>query len=475
LTGAVDQEFALSQGRPVTKISVVGLGKLGACMAACFASKGFPTVGVDSNTAVVDMVNEGRPPVFEPGLAQLMSETRGTLRATTDYTAAITDSDVTFVVVPTPSESHGGFSLKYVKQVMVDIGRPLASKADYHLIVLTSTVLPGSTEYGVRPLLERASGRRCGPDVGLCYSPEFIALGTVIRDLLHPDFVLIGESDPRAGDLLASVYRLVCQNDPPFVRMNFTNAELTKIAVNTYMTMKITFANTLAAFCEQLPTADVDVVAGALALDSHVGARSLKGGLGYGGPCLPRDNLALEYLGNQIGRPSALLAATDASNRAVVERLAQAVEEHLAPGSTVAVLGLAYKPNTNVVQESQGLRLADHLSGRGVPVVVWDPVAMGSARAVLAERVVYAGSLKEALGAADVVVVANPDPAFADITSDTLTPRRRPVVVIDVWRTLRNTLAGDPHVRYVPIGVGGNDQESIRRLRRLWNSDGPDR
>src|SRR5205823_399946 len=153
---------------------------------------------------------------------------------------------------------------------------------------LTSTVLPGSTRYGLLPVLEGASGKRCGRDFGLCYSPEFIALGTVIKDFLRPDFLLIGESDSAAGDQLQDLYRDVCETQPPVARMSWVNAELTKIAVNTYVTMKITFANSLAMLCQRLPGGDIDAVTSALGLDSRIGPRYLKAGLGYGGPCFPR-------------------------------------------------------------------------------------------------------------------------------------------------------------------------------------------
>lgn len=457
----------------MTAVSVIGLGKLGACMAACFAHRGFPVIGVDIDPRIIELVSRGRPPIFEPGLEEMMANVWGRLQATTDYTGAVHQTDVTFIIVPTPTEDHGGFSLKYVKQAAQEIGRALKEKPSYHLVVLSSTVLPGSTEYGVLPVLERESGKRCREDFGLCYSPEFIALGSVIRDFLNPDFALIGESDTRAGEQLAALYKQVCENDPPVARMNFVNAELTKIAVNTYITVKITFANMLAALCEQLPGGDIDTVTSALGLDSRIGPRYLKGALGYGGPCFPRDNLALAYLARQLGRPATLAEATDTYNRAIVDYLVEKIASYVPDGGIVAVLGVAYKPNTNVIEESQGLQLAERLTAKGLKVVVYDPVAMERARGVLGERVTYAGSLHQCLGQADVVVVANPDREFSAINPEALPIRSRPVVV-DVWRILRNRFEHGAQAEYRPIGIGSYDPYLLSRLKEMWDDEESD-
>jgi UDPglucose 6-dehydrogenase len=181
----------------------------------------------------------------------------------------------------------------------VKIGKALARKNSYHLVVLSSTVMPGATEK-IRQMLEQTSGKRCGEEFGFCYNPEFIALGSVIRDMLNPDMLLIGESDERAGQILAGIYGNVCKSKPVVARMNFVNAELTKLSVNTYVTTKISYANMLAEICEKLPGADADVVTSALGLDSRIGRKYLKGALGYGGPCFPRDNVAFAALARSL-------------------------------------------------------------------------------------------------------------------------------------------------------------------------------
>lgn len=446
----------------IAPCSVVGLGKLGACMSACIAHKGIPVVGVDVSPHAIGAINAGLPPVYEPRLAEMIAANRARLRATSDYREAIATSRVTFIVVPTPSEEDGGFSLRYVAAAAEAIGRALREKDDYHLVVLTSTVLPGSSQFAVKPILEAESGRTCGQDFGLCYSPEFIALGSVIRDFLNPDFILIGESDHYSGDLLSDLYAKICDNDPPIARMSMVNAELTKIAVNTFVTMKITFANTLARLCEQLPGADVDVVTSALGLDSRIGQRYLKGGLGYGGPCFPRDSLALSALARQIGQRVLLAEATDQANRELAVGIVDRVIQRVTPDAVVAVLGLSYKPQSNVVEESQALYLAHRLAEHGADVVVYDPVATENARVVLGDRVRYAPTVSEALEEAAVVVVANPDQAFAWLQAGDFPVR--PLVVFDCWRMLRRELEGVPGIDYVPLGVGGDGAAALRQL-----------
>jgi len=435
-------------------VSVIGLGKLGACMAATMAAKGMNVIGVDLNSKFVELINQGLAPVVEPGLEALIKANCSKLRATTSCKEAVLNSDVSFIIVPTPSDESGGFSIKYVKEAAREIGAALREKSSYHLVVLTSTVLPGGTQQSLLPLLEQASGKTCGKDFGLCYNPEFIALGSVIHDLTHPDFILIGESDEIAGDKLETWYQSYCENKPAVSRMNFVNAELTKISVNTYVTTKITFANMLANLCESLPGADIDTVSAALGLDSRIGRRYLTGALGYGGPCFPRDNKALSYSAAQVGLTMPLAEVTDKTNRDLLNKMAAKVRNALRPGMNVTVLGLAYKPDTNVVEESQGVALAKAISEHGIKTTVFDPVAMENAKTVLKDSVRYAPSLSAALEEADAVIVTIPCKEFQALTLEQLPKRHSPVKVFDCWRILRKKFQNLEAIDYIPLGVG---------------------
>lgn len=451
------------------RVSVVGLGKLGACLAGGLAGRGKLVVGVDVDEGVVAAMNSGRAPVPEPGLEERLREHAGRVRATTDIEEAVRATDVTFVVVPTPSDSRGAFSLEFATAAFRHIARALAAKEGYHLVVLTSTVLPGSTRYALLPLLERISGRRCGVDFGVCYSPAFIALGSVIHDFLNPDLVVIGESDERAGTALERLYRDVLENDAPVRRMSLENAELTKLALNTFVTAKISFANMLADLCERIPGGDVDVVSDALGLDRRVGRAYLTGGLGYGGPCFPRDNLALSFLARALGTTAPLAESTDAANRAVPERVLDRIRALERPDARFAVLGLAYKPGTPVTEASQGAWLARALAAEGGSVVAFDPLAGPALKDELGPGVTVADTVEEALADAEVVLVCTPDPVFRSVPPAAFNGKPRVVTVVDFWRALSGDLSEGGGIRYVAVGRSVDDGAAAERLASLWS------
>jgi UDPglucose 6-dehydrogenase len=275
----------------------------------------------------------------------------------------------------------------------------------------------------------------------------------VIHDFLHPDFVLIGESDPRSGDVLEAIYRQVCDNTPPIARMSFVNAELTKLALNTFVTTKITFANMLARVCERLPGADVDVVTAALGLDTRVGHRYLKGTISYGGPCFPRDNVALAALGRQLDAPIDLAEATDRVNRAQIARLAAQVAGRLPVGGTVGILGLAYKPHTDVVEASPGLLLAQALVSAGLSVVAYDPAANANAQRAFGGTLTTADSVEACIALADVLVITTPWDEFRRLTPADVARPGAPRLIIDCWRILDRTRFSAV-AEYVPLGIG---------------------
>ncbi len=434
------------------RVSISGLGKLGASMAAGIASRGHEVIGVDINAHAVDAVNDGRAPVQETGLGELIADNRERLRATLDQKEAIAESDITFVIVPTPTDETGMFSTQYAVWAFREIGKALAQKDDYHLVVLTSTVAPGATRRDLVPVLESESGRRCGADFGLCYSPEFIALGSVIHDFLNPDFTLVGEFDERSGETLEKAYKEIMLNNAPCKRMSIENAELTKLSVNTFVTTKIAYANFMAAMCERIPGGDVDVVTDALGQDRRIGRKYLTGGLGFGGPCFPRDNIALNAFSETIGVDAMVARATDSFNRAQTDRLAIRLAALLPPGGTVAILGLAYKPFSHVVEESHSIKLALALADAGIRVTAYDPLARETARLELKDKAVVLDDLSNCINSADLVVVATPDPVFAELSAEDFPALDPKVTVYDCWRLLAPKLERAEHIRYLALG-----------------------
>jgi len=451
------------------RISVVGLGKLGSPLAALLAAKGHEVTGVDVNPTLRAALNRREAPVEEPGLQDLIDRGGHRLRATDDCETAVAETDATFIIVPTPSDADGRFSNRFVLEAVRAIGQGLRRKASYHLVVITSTLMPGSMDSEVAHTLEQASGRTVGDRLGLCYNPEFIALGSVVRDMLRPDFLLIGESDLNAGNRLETIYQSVCENQPAVRRMNFVNAELTKISVNTFVTTKISYANMLADICGRLPGADVDVVTTAIGSDSRIGAKYLRGAVGYGGPCFPRDNVAFTALARGLGAKADIAEATDRINRYQIDRLVDLVEAHLPHGGRVGILGLSYKPDTAVIEESQPVQLAARLAKRGHAVGIYDPQAMPAALSMLGGAVEAASSAADCARAADLLVITTPWPEFRDLSPDCLKRDGGPVTVIDLWRLLP-VAAFATVARFVYTGRGAELSEPNRRVVSVSSS-----
>ncbi len=416
------------------KVSVIGLGKLGSPLAAVLASKGHEVIGVDVNPQFVEKINCSIAPVEEPGLQELMSAHRSSLKATLNYDEALFNSDVTFVIVPTPTGQNGLFSNDYLLQALEHVGHSLRKKTTYHLVVITSTVTPGSSGGEIQQTLEKFSLRRVGEDLGLCYNPEFIALGSVIKNMLFPDMILIGESDKKAGDLLEKLHHTVCGDKPLVRRMNLVNAEVTKIAVNTFVTTKISYANMLSDICERLPGGDVDIVTEAVGLDSRIGSKYLKAAVAFGGPCFPRDNIALGALAQQLGARADIALATQAVNHYQYERLFSLVTQQ-APSLKVSILGLSYKPGTNVVEESQGIKMANYLVQQGYEVTVFDPQALIPAQKALHPSVQAATSLQQCVQSSDTVLIMTSWPEFSQQLTPELFASHQ--VIIDCWRILQ--------------------------------------
>lgn len=416
------------------KVQVIGLGKLGCPLAAVLASKGHEVIGVDASPVVVKLVNEQTAPVVEPKLQELL-EQHPFKAVETDLIHWVTArTDITFIIVPTPTDDTGGFSNEYVLDVVRAVGRGLMKRGGerYHLVVICSTVLPGTMENEVIEALHDTAARNIGRDIGVCYSPEFIALGSVINDMLHPDMVLVGESDQRAGDMLQEFWETVTL--APIVRLNLVNAEVAKIAVNAYVTMKISFANTLAELCEQYPEADATAVADAIGLDTRIGRRYLRPAGPFGGPCFPRDSAAIVSVGKKLGMEMPLFEATAETNNHQAKRIAQRALLNMRPGDTFGVAGLSFKPGTPIIERSLGVDVARDLAERGVPVVVHDPMAMDEARTLLGdlEMVTFSAGIPKT----DVLLIATAWEEYRGIQP------RPGQLIMDCWDIAQDAFGG---------------------------------
>ena len=363
------------------RLSIVGSGYVGTTAAACFADLGHEVVNVDVDEAVVEAVNDGRTPIAEPGLDELVAANAGDrLRATTDYEAAL-ETDVTFVCLPTPSREDGSIDTSIVEAGVERLGEVLADKDDAHAVVVKSTVIPGTTADVVGPLLEEASGTPLGEQLALAANPEFLREGSAVTDFLEPDKLVFGSDDGAALDALHAVYApLLARHDAPVVETGTREAEMIKYANNAFLAAKVSLVNDLGNVAKQFGV-DAYEVAAAIGLDDRIGEQFLRSGLGWGGSCFPKDLAAIIAAARETGYdPVMLQAAVDVNDRQPV-RFLELLDRHVdVAGERVAVLGLAFKPGTDDVRNARAIPVIEGLLERGAVVVAYDPVAAENMR-----------------------------------------------------------------------------------------------
>lgn len=395
-------------------ISVFGLGYVGTVTAACLAHKGHNVIGVDLSPGKVEAMQAGRSPIVEPNVSDLISQSHATkhLHATSDSAYAVLNSDISFLCVGTPSLRNGKLDLGHIEPVCRDIGQVLKKKDGFHLVVLRSTVLPGTAETIVVPTLEKSSGKKLGQDFGVCVNPEFMREGTAVADFLEPAMTVIGAADSKHSGILHEVYQWV----PGRVfETSFRSAEMVKYVCNAWHAVKVSFANEIGTLAKELGV-DAEAVTDIFTADTklNISPTYLKPGFAFGGSCLPKDVRALSYRAKELDLNLPLFQSILASND---EHLDRAVEMVLATGKRkIAVLGLSFKAATDDLRESPQVQLVKRLLGEGRQIRIWDDNVslghlIGSNRQYIEEVIPHIGSLlstdmTEVVDAAEVVVIA---------------------------------------------------------------------
>jgi UDPglucose 6-dehydrogenase len=435
------------------RVSVIGLGKLGLCTASCFAAKGTAVTGLDKNKSFIDSLTSRKSPVDETGLDEVLEKAWPNLSFTMDYAEAVSSSDISLIIVPTPSGPDGRFINDYLISAIESLAPALAAKKNFHIIDIVSTVMPGSCDGIFKPLLEKTTGKKVGKDIGLVYNPEFIALGSVIHNFLNPDMVLIGASDSKSSEAVKNLYASMTDSRPRFSTMSLVNAEVAKLSLNCFVTMKISFANELSALCEKIPGADIDDITNALGADTRIGPKYLKGGLGFGGPCFPRDNIAFQMCAGDHGYEANIGPEVVKINKAVVSRVFGFVASAVPKGSRVAVLGLSYKPHTHIIEESQSILLIKKLIDEGYAISVSDPKAIPSAKKELGNTISYSENPYDACNGASAIVLMTNWPEYINLDPRKLAAMAgKTVIFIDTWRSFFHARSTFP--RYCAIGRG---------------------
>ena len=411
----------------MTTIAVFGLGYVGAVTAAALANEGHEVVGVDPNPTKLEMIDEGRSPVIEAGLEALIGQgvAAGRIRTTPSAGEAVLACDVSMVCVGTPSNGNGSLDLTQVQKVCQEIGSALAHRTAPHVVVIRSTMLPGSTASVVIPILEDASGKRAGVDFGVCVNPEFLREGTSIKDFFHPPFTLIGSGSEAAAASVASLYEGL---DAELVVAPLEVAEMVKYACNAFHALKVTFANEIGNICAE-QTVDSHEVMGILCKDTklNISPAYLMPGFAFGGSCLPKDVRALVYQARRVDVATPLLEAILPSNARQVDRALELVKR--AGSKRVGVLGFSFKAGTDDLRESPMVELIERLIGKGYDVRVYDRnVSLanlhGANRAYIEKEIPHiaslmAGTIADVLSSSEVIVIGNADPDFSQALSET--------------------------------------------------------
>jgi len=425
------------------KLSIFGLGYVGCVSAACFAREGHEVIGVDVNPTKVDIVNRGDSPIVEAGMSELIKSmvTERRLRATTDTHEAIISSDVSLVCVGTPSHPNGSLDLTYVERVCQEIGEVLKVKDGRHVVVIRSTMLPGTIEGVVSPALERTSGKRAGSDFAVCINPEFLREGSSLKDFYAPPFTLIGADDEQAANQVRGLYANI---DAPVFVTPVKTAEMVKYVCNCFHALKIGFANEVGNICKSLGI-DSHQVMDVFCKDTKLNLSPyyLKPGFAFGGSCLPKDLRAINYKAKQLDVEVPLLSSLLPSNRLQIER---AVEMVLATGKKrIGVLGFSFKAGTDDLRESPMVALIETLIGKGLQLAIYDrDVSLarlfGANKEFIESGIPHISqlmrsSVSEVAASSDVLIIGNKAEEFRQIEGG-LRPDQ---LVIDLVRLFEKT------------------------------------
>ena len=440
------------------RILILGLGRVGLLTAVSFAKKGFKVVGIDPDRQKLEQIRKLKTPFFEPGLDHHLKEvTKKGILTVADAMCEVQRSDVVYITVGTPSGRNGSVDLTQIRSAARTIGHALRENKDHATVVVKSTVTPGTSTKVVRPIIERESGKSPGSDLGLVSNPEFLREGNGLYDSEFPDRIVMGSNDDKAMDRLETLYRKFHGTSiPAVIRTTHENAELIKYASNAFLATKISFINTIATIAERIPGADVSTVARCIGLDSRIGSAFLNAGLGYGGSCFPKDIRALSRFSRLLGYAPRLVEETSEVNSRQAEKAIEFARRML--GSVrrkkAAILGLAFKPETDDIREAVSLRIIRRLLRMGAQITAYDPVAVDVVKQIFRNQIKYAQSAKQCITEADLAILVTEWKEFKRLTPNDFVSLMRTPVVFDGRRIYEPKEMQKAGICFSAIGLG---------------------
>lgn len=416
----------VEKGIEMKKISIFGLGYVGAVSAGCLARDGHTVIGVDPNPTKVDLINHGQSPVIEKDIDEIINRAVSgkKLVATADIQQAVNNTDISFLCVGTPSQSNGSLDLKYVRNVCEQIGMVLKDKKEFHVVVCRSTVLPGTMRGVVIPTLEQYSGKKAGVKFGVCNNPEFLREGTAVYDYDHPPKTVIGQTDPQSGDMLASIYEKL---SAPLIRTSIETAEMVKYTDNVWHALKVSFANEIGRICKPLGI-DSHSVMEIFCQDTklNISPYYMKPGFAFGGSCLPKDLRALTYKAKMLDINVPVLNSVLASNQQHIEAGLDMIIK--AGNKKVGILGFSFKAGTDDLRESPLIDVIERLLGKGFDLRIYDSNVnlaklIGANKDYLYNHIPHISSLMvdsidQLLSHADTIVIGNKAQEFKEVVKN---------------------------------------------------------
>lgn len=414
------------------RISIIGTGYVGTVTGSCFAHLGNDVICVDVDPGRIEKINKGIPPIYEEGLEDLLRQHAGkNLIATADYDSAIANTDISFICVPTPTDANGKIDLRFIREASRSIGERLKNKPSYHVVVVKSTVVPETTEKVVTPILEEASGKKAGRDFGVGMNPEFLREGKAVYDFMNPDRIVVGADDPRAGEIIRKLYS---GYSAPLLTVDTKTAEMIKYVSNSFLATKISFSNEVGNICKRLGIDTYKVMDG-VGMDQRISPHFLRSGLGFGGSCFPKDVKALVGKASEVGYEPILLKTVLEVNERQPAIALRILKSHVPDlkGKRIAVLGLAFKNDTDDIRESRAIPLIGMLLAEGAIVTAYDPMASGHMKHVY-PNIAYYDNAGDAMEGADACLIATEWGEFGKLDSEF--GRMKARIVIDGRRVV---------------------------------------
>ena len=433
------------------KIAVIGLGFVGLALSSVLASRGITTIGIDSDRKKCSKIAKGIPTFFEPNLEKTLKKALKKNLIITNELSSINNCDFIFITVGTPQKKNGEIDLSFIKAVVRNVGKLISKNKKKPIILIKSTVIPGTMKNVVLPILERNSKKKAGKDFGLISNPEFLQESQAIQDTIKPHAVILGGYRTK---FMKKTKKFFSQFNPnvPIIITNHQTAEMIKYANNSFLATKISFINQLANICQKIPDTNIDYIAQAIGLDPRIGNLFLNAGPGYGGSCLPKDIKAIINLSSKIGVQPILLNAVEKTNKQQIMNIMELIKQNIGKikGKKITVLGVAFKPNTDDVRDSTSIELIRRLMKSGAIVTIHDPKALDNARKIFHDNTKYAKSILSALKNSQCAIIMTKWKEYEGINNKTIKHMDKKFI-IDTRRILSNK---NLNAKYYAIGLG---------------------